>query len=303
MSAVAVVLAGGLSRRYGSDKLTADVDGQTLLDRAIGGLHDDREVIIVGPARALTSGGHEPGTSTSSVRVGHEPPWSDPVRVRFVPDDHPDGGPAAAMITGLRAALDSTAELILVLPGDAPGAGIAAEKLAAELARRPESPGLLAVDRSGRDQPLQLALRRPAAEHLVRASEPDGAQGRSARRLVATLDLPRLELDRAATWDIDTARQHRAWVLRDGAAVRAVRQLLEERAPTAVILIGGDRDQVDALADAVELAGDARPTADAADVDGWFTRSLHVPPPHRSATLRIGVGPGPVPDGVELVVS
>ncbi|GAB3753419.1 molybdenum cofactor guanylyltransferase [Microlunatus parietis] len=284
MSAVAVVLAGGLSRRYGSDKLAAEVDGRPLLEWAIAGLHTEREVIIVGPVR--------PGTSTS------------PVRIRFVADDHPDGGPAAAMITGLRAALDTTAELILVLPGDAPAAGTAAEALAAELVRRPDAPGLLAVDRSGREQPLQLALRRPAAEHLVREAGPDGAAGRSARRLVAPLDLPRHELDRAATWDIDTERQHRAWALRDGAAVRAVRDLIKERAPAAVILVGPDRDQVDALADAVELAGDERPTADAEEAEeaeGRFTRTLPVPPPHRSAALHVEIGPGPVPDDLELI--
>ncbi len=43
----------------------------------------------------------------------------------------PSGGPAAAMITGLRAALATGAELITVLPGDAPGGGAAAEALLA----------------------------------------------------------------------------------------------------------------------------------------------------------------------------
>lgn len=273
---VAVVIAGGAARRYGTDKLDAEVDGLALIDRTVSGLRVGRIVIIVGPERDLSR------------------------PARFVADDHPDGGPAAAMITGLRAALEGPAELIMVLPGDAPGAGAAAESMAAELARRRDAPGLLAVDRSGGEQPLQLALRRPAAEQLVREAGPDGAAGRSARRLVATLDLPRQELGRTGTWDIDTARQHRAWALRDGAEVKAVRRLVAERAPAGLILVGKDGAAVDALADAIELARDDRPTEDAATVAGWATRALPVPSPHRTAAVRIGIGPGPVPDDVDL---
>lgn len=283
MISCAVVLAGGRSRRYGSDKLAADVDGQPLLDRAIAGLHAGRDVIIVGPVRALTGSVH----------------------VRFVPDDHPDGGPAAAMITGLRAALEGPAELIMVLPGDAPGAGAAAELLATELADRPDAPGLLAIDRGGREQPLQLALRRPAAEQLVRLAGPDGAAGGSARRLVAPLDLPRHALAPAATWDIDTARQHRAWSLRDGDAVRAVRELIKERRPATVILTGADPDQVEALADALalaatELAGTDQPATGAEAAEDRFSRSLAGSPPHRCAAVRVWIGPAPVPDGIDL---
>ena len=62
-----VVLAGGQSRRFGADKLAAPVEGERLLDRAVAGLPDDAYMIVVGPEVS--------------------------------------GGPAAAMVTGLRTAL------------------------------------------------------------------------------------------------------------------------------------------------------------------------------------------------------
>src|SRR5690606_18457382 len=144
--AVAVVLAGGASRRFGADKLAAAVDGTTLLDRALSGLAADRTVIVVGPARPVDR------------------------TVGFIPDDHPSGGPAAALVTGLRAAVDLAADLIMVLPGDAPAGGAAAELLATRLAEDPAGPGVVGVTADGREQPLQLALRRPAAERVLAAA-------------------------------------------------------------------------------------------------------------------------------------
>ena len=77
-----VVLAGGESRRFGSDKLAADLDGRTLLDATLASVPAGLPVVVVGPAR--------------------------PVRrdVRFVREDPPGGGPAAALVAGLTAALD-----------------------------------------------------------------------------------------------------------------------------------------------------------------------------------------------------
>ena len=267
--AVAVVLAGGASRRYGSDKLIADVAGAPLLERAVAGLAADRRVIIVGPDRP----------------VGRA--------VEFVPDDHPGGGPAAAMITGLRAALATPAELITVLPGDAPGAGIAAEALLARLDQDPAATGVLAVDSDGQEQPLQFALRRPAAERLIDAAGPDGGADASARRLVLPLGLARVALAGAETWDIDTPEQHRAWAWRDSPAVRMIEAAIAAEAPERLILLGTDPADVTALTRAVTLA----PTGLLADPTGpdhpagWTARSLRPPAngPARTPVLRVAL--------------
>ena len=52
---VAVVLAGGASRRFGSDKLAAVVDRQTLLDHTLAALPDGAAVVVVGPDRATAT--------------------------------------------------------------------------------------------------------------------------------------------------------------------------------------------------------------------------------------------------------
>lgn len=195
----AVVLAGGESRRFGSDKLDAAVGGRSLLDRAVQGLPTEMLVLVVGPERPL-----------------HRP-------VRFVREEPPGGGPAAAMVTGLRAALDAGADLIVVLPGDAPSAGAGATALVHTLVQTGAT-AVVGTDATGFDQPLQLALTRAAAAALVAAAGPEGARGRSARRLVNTLDPPALRqpLTTSSHWDVDTPEQLQAWLGRDSRGVRTV---------------------------------------------------------------------------------
>ncbi|WP_161606082.1 molybdenum cofactor guanylyltransferase [Microlunatus speluncae] len=283
---MAVVLAGGASRRYGADKLAADVVGAPLLDRAVAGLAGDRRVIIVGPART----------------IGRP--------VEFVADDHPGGGPAAAMITGLRAALATPAELITVHPGDAPGGGTAAETLLARLAELPDEAGVIAVDQSGQEQPLQFAIRRPAAERLIEAAGAEGGANASARRLVLPLGLTQVELAAAETWDIDTPDQHRAWAWRDSPAVRQILAAIDAEAPAKLILLGAEPAAVTALVRAVVLARRgfvAGPSKSAASA-GWTTAVLLTDDPAsaRTSALRIAlrsVGDPLGPDGVDLWVN
>lgn len=152
------------------------------------------------------------------------PQLLDRSQIRYVREDPPGGGPAAALVTGLRAALAGPATAIMVLPGDAPGAGHAATVLAERLSAPDPVQAVIAVDADGREQPLQLALRRAAAEALVRAAGPAGAAGASARALVRTLDPPavRHRLAAEATFDIDTPAHLAAWRLRESEAVQAV---------------------------------------------------------------------------------
>jgi molybdopterin-guanine dinucleotide biosynthesis protein A len=179
----AVVLAGGEARRFGGDKLAADIDGRSLLEHALDELPTDARVAVVGPARPLSR------TAT------------------FLREDPPGGGPAAGLITGLIWALELRAEVIVTLPGDAPGGGRAAAVLLADL--RPNEQAVVGLDESGRQQVLQLALRAAAARRLVELAGPERGHDQSVRRLVSALAPRPRALPADLSYDIDTADQLR----------------------------------------------------------------------------------------------
>ncbi len=191
MNVTAVVLAGGESRRFGSDKLAAALDEQTLLDHTLAALPEEMAVVVVGPERATSR------------------------PVAFTRERPPGGGPAAGLVAGLRTALATEPDAIVVLPGDAPAAGRGARPLLAALTRNESAVG---VDAAGRWQPLQLALRLAAARQLVELAGPDGGAGQSARRLVAALDPPPrpVILDPETLFDIDTPEALQTWRVEHG---------------------------------------------------------------------------------------
>lgn len=179
--AAAVVLAGGGSKRFGSDKLLATLDGAPLLQHAVADLPPDWQLIIVGPPRPV------------------------PRPAEFVREDPPGGGPAAGLVAGARAAVAAGATMIITLPGDAPYGSAAALVLAERLA---DAPGrvvaVVATDQDGVDQPLQFAVRGRALERLCAT---DDAHGSSARRMLDDLaaagEVVRLPLPPALTADVD----------------------------------------------------------------------------------------------------
>jgi molybdenum cofactor guanylyltransferase len=176
----ALVLAGGLSRRFGSDKLAAPYAGRPLLDAAVAAAAAvaDEVLVVIGPAAA------EPRL-----------PEDLPVPARVVRDAEEGGGPLAA----LPAALDATAApVVLVVAGDTPRlppgvARLLLDALARPGPARPGSPtggerrrasaAALLVD--GSCSPLPLALQRePALREATRLS----AMGeRRLRVLLASL--------------------------------------------------------------------------------------------------------------------
>jgi molybdopterin-guanine dinucleotide biosynthesis protein A len=174
-----VVLAGGESRRFGSDKLAADLDGRTLLDVTLASVPADLPVVVVGPER--------------------------PVRraVRFVREEPPGGGPAAGLVTGLVTALEAGAERISTLPGDAPAAGTAVTALLEALGK---GDLVVAEGADGQIFPLQLACTAAGARRVVEGSGPDLGAGASVRRLLESLDPrpARVVLGALALVDIDT---------------------------------------------------------------------------------------------------
>lgn len=200
LRAVAVVLAGGTARRFGRDKLAEPLGAEapTLLDAALAALPAGLEVLVVGPARP-------------TVRA-----------VRFVREEPPGGGPAAALVTGLRSALAAGAEVVAVLPADAPRAGRAAVQLLDRLTSSGDQ-AVVGIDAEGREQPLQLALSASAARRLV-AAAPGGGHGASARALLRSLDpaATPVGLRPDVLFDIDTLDQLAAWRAQSSAAVDAV---------------------------------------------------------------------------------
>lgn len=182
----AVVLAGGTSRRFGSDKLDHAWDGHSLLDHALSALPADWPVIVVGPDRLVSR------------------------PVTFIREEPAGGGPAAALAAGIQEAWLRDADVVVTIPGDAPESGRGAEHLVETLlAGRADA--AVALDRTGIPQPLQLALRGDALDRLAEL-DPDLVHQSSARCLLEMVHPVQVPLPDAWTTDIDTPEQLETWL-------------------------------------------------------------------------------------------
>lgn len=174
----AVVLAGGASRRMGTDKTRLEVGGRTLLDRVVGALDDAEQIVVVGAER----------------------PVARPVL--WTQEAPPGGGPAAAVGAGL--ALVHAAEVVVVA-GDLPLLTPDAVALLREAARGRD--GAVLVDDDGEEQLLAASWRTDALRAAVQRS--GTLQGRSVRSLLAGLDRAHVRLPAGSPpwWlDCDTPR-------------------------------------------------------------------------------------------------
>lgn len=156
-----IVLAGGESRRFGSDKIMATWEGQTLLDHVLGSLDPAWEVVCVGPPR----------------------PTRRPVR--WTREKPPGGGPLAGVAAGVAA---TTARHLVVLAGDMPWAGPVAALLLAALDHETGVGAAIARDGEGHTNPLLAAYRRAALTTTL----PQPAHGRAAKTLLA---IPHVAVD------------------------------------------------------------------------------------------------------------
>ena len=145
-----IVLAGGRSTRFGSDKVGL------LLPDVLDGLPASASVVCVGPAR--------------------------PARrpdVRWVHEDPPQSGPLAALAAGLAA---GTSAVVVLVGADMPHVGRAVPALVGALAAAADdAPGAVLVDGDGRAQVLASAWRR---ESLARRLAAIGELGGRPLRLV-----------------------------------------------------------------------------------------------------------------------
>ena len=156
-----VVLAGGTSRRFGSDKLDARLRGLTVLGSVVGSLPARWPVVVVGPPRDC----------------GRAVTWTR--------EDPPGGGPLAGVAAGVDVV---QTEIVAVVAGDMPfrpGPGHARRGAA----HRPGGGGC--GGRHRRRRPGQPAPR--GLPHGIRASEAaqSGGEPPPAKLL---LSLPHLEV-------------------------------------------------------------------------------------------------------------
>lgn len=166
-----IVLAGGRGSRLGGvDKAALELEGESMLDRALRVVADHR-VIVVGDA-----------VVPDAVVVQEEPRFS---------------GPAAAIGAGLA---EITEPYVLIVPCDQAHLDeVVPTLLAAEIGT---SDGVVAVDPSGRRQHLLCLVRTPALRAAV--AEQPTLLNLSVRALLAPLVLVEVPVTARGALDIDT---------------------------------------------------------------------------------------------------
>lgn len=152
-----VVLAGGRSTRFGSDKLGAPLRGTTVLDHLLDALPPAWPVVLVGSPRRTTR-----------------------PDVTWTTEEPAGGGPLAALLAG---AARCRTDLVAVVAGDMPDAAPALVRLAEVLAAEPpDVHAAVGVDDDGVPNPLLAVYRGTALAE--RADGPTaGAPARSLLRL------------------------------------------------------------------------------------------------------------------------
>ncbi|MGJ0389467.1 molybdenum cofactor guanylyltransferase [Microbacterium sp. CGR1] len=178
----AIILAGGrASRLSGAAKPLLDIDGRTLLDRAVAAVAGCAPIVVVGPPSPLQA---------------------DVVWTRETPSF---GGPVAGIAAAL--ALIDTAE-VYVLAADLPNAEAAVAvlrqhpPLSSNADENQNQDGICLTDAAGRVQWL-LGRYRTASLRRAVVALPDSGHGASVRALLEGLALTTLPAGDLAT-DVDT---------------------------------------------------------------------------------------------------
>ena len=180
IAASGIVLAGGRSSRFGSDKLAARVDGATLLDRSVAALAEVATEIVVVVA---------PGDQRTPA------PCDRPIRLVHDPELH--GGPLVGLLAGLET-VDQP--LAIVAAGDMPTLQAEVLQLMVRTLTGADAAfGAVILERRGRGEPFPAVVRTGAATERARRLVADGE-----RRLRALFDhLPTRIIDEAAWRPLD----------------------------------------------------------------------------------------------------
>jgi molybdopterin-guanine dinucleotide biosynthesis protein A len=213
----AVLLAGGRASRVGGDDKTAFTSGGArLLDLSIAAAGGAVALVIVGPRDASE-------LPATAVVTREDPAWA---------------GPVAALAAGLDA-VDRPSPATLVLACDLPRApdamralregrggarGILGGPAVHDADRSDDRDGRIAVDASGRRQPLLALYRTDALRGRLDALRAEGPlAGLSMRRLLAGLDLVEVPVGDELCADVDTPD--------DVTRLGVERQIVRESAP------------------------------------------------------------------------
>ncbi|WP_156465443.1 molybdenum cofactor guanylyltransferase [Knoellia sp. Soil729] len=158
-----IVLAGGTSRRFGSDKLAALLaDGQSVLDRCLVGMPDGWPLVVVGPSRVV--------------------PSSVADRVQFVRESPAGSGPLAGVAAGVAAV---TTDLVCVVAGDTPQAGKALPLLVSALEADLAVDAVVAGDGDGEGDGQANPLLAAYRTETLRGGVLDSPENRPARSLLS----------------------------------------------------------------------------------------------------------------------
>ena len=167
-SVAAIVLAGGASSRFGTDKLVATLYGTPMLHHALNAVAmvADRIVIVIAPGAA------EPAVPTGLAS-----------RIAIARDDALHQGPLAGLAAGL-AACPSNAEVAIIVGGDMPSLQAAVLTLLADAIRAHPALGAATLEA---DPPsaLPVAVRPSIAAPAVAALLADNR--RALRGLLAAI--------------------------------------------------------------------------------------------------------------------
>ena len=173
----AIILTGGTSRRFGSDKSQARLSRYSLLDEILRRLPVGLPVIVVGPGQP---------TSLRTVQMTREQPIN--------------GGPVAGISAGL---LLVQTDLVGVIATDMPFAAPLISQLVDELSD--EADGIVPIDAAGFQQPLCAVYRVDALRKaLAQLGDPHDQSMRSLMTLLNVHEVIMGDNAQNALIDIDT---------------------------------------------------------------------------------------------------
>jgi molybdopterin-guanine dinucleotide biosynthesis protein A len=149
-----IVLAGGRSARFGSDKLAVRVGTGTLLDRSIASLSEVAAEVVVVVA---------PGDARGPAAIARP--------LRLVADAEAHGGPLVGLLTGLEA-VDQP--VVIVVGGDMPALRPEVLRLLVGTLLADEAISAVVLRSRGTLVPLPAAVRTGAATDVARRLVGDG---------------------------------------------------------------------------------------------------------------------------------